>query len=102
MATMEKIDGCDDRALLLTDTHLEAMRWGAAVEEGRVPLMEISPGKVVRDDKGKLLGLFGKHEDRVRIDFDRLLLAIWVPLAEQDQAEAFVAKVNTAAEQAQA
>jgi hypothetical protein len=100
MATMEKIDGCDDRALMLTDTHIEAMRWGASVEGGRVPLMELTPGQVIRDDKGKMLGVFGKPEDRVRIDFDRLLLAIWVPLERQSEAEDFVAKVNAAAEAA--
>jgi hypothetical protein len=97
MATMEKIEGCDDRALLLTDTHLEAMRWGATVENGRVPLTDLDPGKVVRDDKGKLLGVFGKPEDRVRIDYDRLILAIWLPLAEEAKAQAFVEKVNVAA-----
>jgi hypothetical protein len=96
MATLEKIEGCDDRALLLTDTHIEAMRWGGEVEGSRVPLTDLTPGKVIRDDKGKLLGVFGKPEDRVRIDFDRLLLTIWLPLAEQDKAEAFVAKVNAA------
>ena len=94
---MEKIEGCDDRALLLTDTHLQALRWGGEVEGGNVPLTELTPGKVVRDDKGKLLGVFGKPEDRVRIDFDRLLLTIWVPLADQAKAEVFVEKVNAAA-----
>jgi hypothetical protein len=96
MATLEKIEGCDDRALVLTDTHIEAMRWGAEVEGSRVPLTDLTPGRVLRDDKGKLLGVFGKPEDRVRIDFDRLLLAIWLPLAQQSEAEAFVAKVNAA------
>jgi hypothetical protein len=99
---MEKIDGCDDRALLLTDTHLEGMRWGAMQENARVPLMELTPGEVIRDDKGKTLGMFGKPEERVRIDFDRLILAIWVPLERQSEAEAFVAKVNGAVEKAKA
>jgi hypothetical protein len=35
-------------------------------------------------------------EDRVRIDFDRLALAIWVPLDRQAEAESFVADVNKA------
>ena len=96
MARMEKIEGCDNRALLLTDTHLEAMRWGAAEENGRVPLTDLAQGKVVRDDKGKMLGVFGKPEQRVRIDFGRLILAIWVPLERQQDAEAFVAQVNEA------
>jgi hypothetical protein len=96
MARMEKIEGCDERALLLTDTHLQAMRWGAVEENGTVPLTDLAQGKVIRDDKGKLLGLFGKPEERVRLDFGRLILAIWVPLERRDEAEAFVAKVNDA------
>jgi hypothetical protein len=55
---------------------------------------------VFRDDKGKLLGVFGQPEDRVRIDFDRLPLAIWVPLERQAEAESFVADVNKAIEAA--
>ncbi|RDH77918.1 hypothetical protein DVS77_13790 [Mycolicibacterium moriokaense] len=96
MARMEKIEGCDERALLLTDTHLQAMRWGAVEENGTVPLTDLAPGKVVRDDKGKMLGVFGKPEQRVRLDFGRLILAIWVPLERQAEAEAFVADVNAA------
>jgi hypothetical protein len=88
------LEGCDDRALVLEDTHLSALRWGN--EEHRYPLSELTPGKVVRHDKGKMLGLFGKKEERVRTDFDRLALAVWVPLAEQAEAEDFVAEVNTA------
>ena len=59
-------------------------------------MSELSPGKVVRDDKGKTLGVFGKAEERVRVDFDRLALAIWVPLDRQTEAESFVAEVNRA------
>ena len=55
---MRKLEGCDDRALILEDTHLSALRWGA--EEHRYPLSELTPGSVVRHDKGKTLGLFGK------------------------------------------
>ena len=51
---------------------------------------------MVRDDKGKTLGVFGKAEERLRVDFDRLPLAIWVPLERQAEAEAFVADVNKA------
>lgn len=96
MARMEKFEGCDDRALLLTDTHLQAMRWGAFQENGSVPLTDLAQGEVVRDDKGKLLGMFGKPEQRVRLDFGRLILTIWVPLDRAPEAEAFVAKVNEA------
>jgi hypothetical protein len=91
---MRKLDGCDDRALVLEDHHLAALRWGG--EQGRFPLSELTPGSVVRHDKGKLLGVFGKKEERVRTDFDRLPLAVWVPLARQDEAERFVAEVNAA------
>ena len=63
-------------------------------------MSELTPGKIVRDDKGKTLGLFGKAEERVRVDFDRLPLAIWVPLERQAEAEAFVAEANDAIESA--
>jgi hypothetical protein len=95
---MRKLDGCDDRALVLEDHHLSALRWGA--EEHRYPLSELTPGSVVRHDKGKLLGVFGKKEQRVRTEFDILTLAIWVPLARQAEAEEFVAAVNATIMQA--
>jgi hypothetical protein len=91
---MEKIEGCDDRALVLDGNQLQALRWGAV--QNQVPVTELSEGKVLRDDKGKTLGMFGKAEARVRIDFDRLALAIWVPLERQSEAESFVADVNKA------
>jgi hypothetical protein len=43
-----------------------------------------------------VLGVFGKAEERVRVDFDRLPLAIWVPLERQAEAETFVADINKA------
>ena len=95
---MRKLDGCDDRALVLEDTHLAALRWGN--EEFRYPLSELTPGKVVRHDKGKTLGVFGKKEERVRTDFDRVTLACWVPLERQQEAEDFVAEANAAIEKA--
>lgn len=95
---MKKLEGCDDRALCLEDTHLSALRWGS--EEHRFPLTELTPGKVVRHDKGKMLGVFGKKDERVRTDFDRLVLNCWVPLERQGEAEAFVADVNAAIEAA--
>jgi hypothetical protein len=93
---MQKLEGCDDRALVLDGNQLQALRWGAV--QNQVPVSELSAGKVFRDDKGKTLGVFGKAEDRVRVDFDRLVLAIWVPLERQDEAESFVAEVNKAIE----
>ena len=95
---MQKLEGCDDRALVLDGNQLQALRWGAV--QNQVPISELTPGQVVRDDKGKMLGVFGKAEERVRVDFDRLILAIWVPLERQGEAESFVADVNKAIESA--
>jgi hypothetical protein len=95
---MQKIEGCDDRALVLDGNQLQALRWGAV--QTQVPVTELSAGNVLRDDKGKMLGVFGSKEERVRIDFDRLPLAIWVPLERQSEAESFVADVNKAIETA--
>jgi hypothetical protein len=95
---MQKIEGCDDRALVLDGNQLQALRWGAV--QNQVPVTELSAGTVLRDDKGKMLGVFGNKEERVRIDFDRLALAIWVPLERQSEAETFVADVNKAIETA--
>jgi hypothetical protein len=89
---MQKIEGSDDRALVLDGNQLQALRWGAV--QNQVPVTELSAGKVLRDDKGKTLGMFGKAEERVRIDFDRVALAIWIPLERQSEAETFVADVN--------
>jgi hypothetical protein len=91
---MEKLEGCDDRALVLDGNQLQALRWGGV--QNQIPVSELTPGKVIRDDKGKMLGVFGKAEERVRVDFDRLALAIWVPLERQAEAESFVADVNRA------
>ena len=91
---MQKLEGCDDRALVLDGNQLQALRWGGV--EAQIPMSELTPGSVVRHDKGKTLGLFGKAEERVRVDFDRLDLAIWVPLERQAEAESFVADVNKA------
>jgi hypothetical protein len=95
---MQKLEGCDDRALVLDGNQLQALRWGGV--QNQFPVSELSPGQVVRDDKGKMLGLFGKAEERVRVDFDRLPLAIWVPLERQAEAESFVADVNKAIDSA--
>src|SRR4051812_34094100 len=93
---MQKLEGSDDRALVLDGNQLQALRWGAV--QNQVPVSELTEGKVLRDDKGKTLGIFGKAEERVRIDFDRVALAIWIPLERQSEAETFVADVNRAIE----
>jgi hypothetical protein len=91
---MEKLEGADDRALILDGNQLQVLRWGAV--QNQYPITELEPGEVVRDDKGKTLGLFGKAEDRVRVRFGSVATAIWVPLERQGEAEAFVAEANRA------
>ena len=59
-------------------------------------MTELNPGEVVRDDKSKALGMFGKAEQRVRIDFGAVALAVWIPLDRQAEAESFVDDVNRA------
>jgi hypothetical protein len=91
---MQKLEGCDDRALVLDGNQLQVLRWGAV--QNQYPLTELEAGEVVRDDKGKTLGLFGKHEDRVRVRFGSVATAIWVPLERQAEAESFVGDANRA------
>jgi hypothetical protein len=95
-----KLDACDDRALYLSDTHLAALRWGNEDYTFLLSELKDTPGKVFRDDKGKLLGVFGSKEERARVEFGRLALTVWVPLAEQAEAESFVAEANAAIAQA--
>jgi len=71
---MTKLDGLDDRALALDGENLQVLRWGA--EQDRVPLANLEPATIVRDDKRKLLG---PNEERVRIGFGSLITNIWVP-----------------------
>ncbi len=59
-------------------------------------MSELTAGEVVRDDKGKTLGMFGNAEQRVRIDFNQVALAVWIPLDRQAEAENFVVDVNRA------
>lgn len=93
---MEKLDGCDDRAMMLDGNQFQVLRWGA--EQLQAPITELQPGEVYRDDKGKLLGLFGKPEERARVTFGGVATTIWVPLERQTEAEAFVETVNKAIE----
>jgi hypothetical protein len=95
---MRKLDGCDDRAMVLDGNQFQVLRWGA--EQLQAPVTELQPGEVYRDDKGKMLGVFGKAEERARVTFGSLGTTIWVPLAEQAEAESFVAEVNKAIESA--
>lgn len=92
---MEMLDGLDDRALAIDGANLQILRWGA--EQDRVPLANLEPAKVVRDDKKKL---FGANEERVRVGFGALITNIWVPLERQAEVETFAAAVDAAREAA--
>jgi hypothetical protein len=88
---METLEGLDDRALEIDGNNLQVLRWGA--EQNRVPLVNLEPAKIVRDDKKKL---FGANEERVRIGFGAVITNIWLPLERQGEAEAFAAAVEAA------
>lgn len=88
---METLEGLDDRALAIDGSNLQILRWGA--EQDRVPLANLEPAKIVRDDKKKL---FGANEERVRIGFGAMITNIWVPLERQGETEAFAAAVDSA------
>jgi hypothetical protein len=88
--------------MVLDGNQFQVLRWGT--EQNQYPVSELGPGKVFRDDKGKMLGIFGKSEERARVEFSRgegyssLGTTIWVPLDRQPEAESFVAEVNKAIE----
>lgn len=88
---MQMLEGLDDRALAIDGANLQVLRWGA--EQNRVPLANVEPAKIVRDDKKKL---FGANEERVRIGFGAAITHIWVPLERQGEAEEFAAAVDAA------
>lgn len=92
---MEMLEGLDDRALAIDGSNFQVLRWGA--EQNRVPLVNLEPAKIVRDDKKKL---FGANEDRVRIGFGAVITNIWLPLERQSEAEAFAEAVDAARETA--
>lgn len=90
---MQTLEGLDDRALAIDGANLQILRWGA--EQERVPLANLEPAKIVRDDKKKL---FGANEERLRIGFGAVITNIWVPLERQAEVEAFAAAVDAARE----
>ena len=71
---MNRLDGLDDRALVLEDGWLNVLRWGSS--EHRFPVSDLGETEIVRDDKKKLLG---KGEERIRLRFGSIATAIWVP-----------------------
>jgi hypothetical protein len=90
---MQILEGLDDRALAIDGSNLQILRWGA--EQNRVPLINLEPSKIVRDDKKKL---FGANEERIRIGFGAVITHIWVPLERQAEVESFAAAVDAARE----
>jgi hypothetical protein len=88
---VQTLEGLDDRVLTIDGANLQILRWGA--EQNRVPLANLEPAKVVRDDKKKL---FGANEERVRIGFGSVMTTIRVPLERQADAERFAAAVESA------
>jgi hypothetical protein len=91
MAAVEMLEGLDDRALAIDGNNLQILRWGA--EQNRVPLANLEPSSIVRDDKKKL---FGANEERIRIGFGAVITNIWLPLKRQPEAEAFAKAVEAA------
>lgn len=88
---MQRIDGLDDRSLILEDGFLNVMRWGSSTD--RIALTDLGETELVRDDKKKL---FGDNEERFRLRFGAIVTAIWVPAADEQKARDFAAAVNAA------
>lgn len=79
---MKRLEGKDDRALILDGDWLQAMRWGT--EQARVPVMDLEPGEITKEKKW------------LRVGFGSLQTNVWVPLDAEAEAEAFVKDVNAA------
>jgi len=88
---MQRLDGLDDRALVLEDGWLNVLRWGSS--QHRFPLSELGDTEVARDDKKKL---FGQGEERIRVSFGGVATAIWVPADQEQAARDFAAAVDAA------
>jgi hypothetical protein len=88
---MHRIDGLDDRSLILEHGFLNVMRWGSSTD--RIALSDLGETEIVRDDKKKL---FGSGEERVRMRFGAIVTAIWVPAADEQKARDFAAAVDAA------
>ena len=88
---MTRIDGLDDRSLILEDGFLNVQRWGSS--EARIALADLGETEIVRDDKKKL---FGSGEERIRMRFGAIQTAIWVPAEREQEARAFAVAVDAA------
>lgn len=88
---MQRLDGLDDRSLVLEDGFLNVMRWGSSTD--RIALSDLGETELVRDDKKKL---FGSGEERFRLRFGAIVTAIWVPAERETEAREFAAAVDAA------
>jgi hypothetical protein len=88
---VERLDGLDERSLVLDDGWLDVLRWGSS--ENRFPVAQLGETEIVRDDKKKL---FGKGEERIRIRFGAVATAIWLPASEEPAARRFAEAVDAA------
>ncbi|MFT4049609.1 MAG: hypothetical protein QM648_07195 [Solirubrobacterales bacterium] len=88
---MAKLEGLDDRALILEDGFLTVTRWADLVD--RIPLDKLGETELVRDDKKKL---FGANEERVRLRFGAIVTAIWLEADREQEAREFADAVDAA------
>jgi hypothetical protein len=88
---MERLNGLDDRTLVLEEGFLSVLRWGDSVD--RIPLSHLGETEIVRDDKKKL---FGDNVERVRLRFGAIVTAIWVEADREQEVRDFAAAVDTA------
>lgn len=88
---MERLEGLDDRALILEDGFLSVTRWGDNVS--RIALSDLGETELVRDDKKKL---FGDNQERVRLRFGAIVTAIWIEADREQEAKDFAAAVDAA------
>lgn len=92
---MTRLDGLDDRSLVLEEGFLNVMRWGSSTD--RIALADLGDTEIVRDDKKKL---FGADEQRIRLRFGAIVTAIWLPAADEPRAREFAAAVDRARQDA--
>jgi hypothetical protein len=88
---MERLNGLDDRTLILEEGFLSVQRWGDNVS--RIALADLGETEVVRDDKKKM---FGANEERIRVRFGAIVTAIWVEADREQEAKDFAAAVDAA------
>jgi hypothetical protein len=88
---MDRLNGLDDRTLVLEEGFLTVLRWDDNV--ARVPLSDLGETEIVRDDKRKL---FAENEERIRLRFGAIVTAIWVEADREQEVRDFAAVVDAA------